>query len=859
MPNNPLLVFPRPAAVDRSNLGGGPKASPHVPSVRRQSERLTPKFSELQRAFQTKAAAMHEDVAGAVPEQVVVFETVGSVENFLAAVRHVDGMSWLADWAEEEIPQDDDFYLEDGRDGLLGGRLYLVMTNQEAIDQLISLFRRFKREPNAKFDRGLNTWKKLFRQLRDVRRWSAADRLHETGVLESFREDLLNEQDPMRFEAELWCRDEVNQQRAAFDTFRLVVEAEGGRCLGQCCIHEIAYHGVLVEAPRRVIEPILELRETRLVRAEQVMFFRPTGQALVPTPTDVTITGTEPAGVGLPAPRGEPAIALLDGLPVENHSVLVDRLVVDDPDGWAADSPVRSRLHGTSMASLIVRGELDAGEPPLDRRIYLRPVLKPDQRQWRGGGECVPPDTLFVDLLHRAVLRMVEGEGENAPSAPGVRVVNLSVGDPSQPFNRYLSSTARLLDFLAHKYNLLFIVSAGNCSNDIEIGVERQVLAGLEPAGLQAEVLKAIQLGERNRKMLSPAEAMNALTTGAIHADNSAFDGGGAGLINPYVDGSMPSPFSRLGPGFRRSIKPELLTAGGRALYREWPARENRLPLLRLVSNTREPGHRVACPGMRPGETNACCYNRGTSNAAALVTRAAGMGFEALLGLRAEPNGDLLEEDSITALLKALLVHGASWGDSYELLRRVLCGNSDARYAREYLSRYLGYGGADFDCTLSCTDQQATVLGSGSLGNGQAHVFRIPLPPSLRAQAIWRRVTITLAWNSPINPRSQKYRVAQLWFDTDTSLLRVDSRDAWWQSVRRGTIQHEVREGQSATAYPEESLLEVRVNCKAEAGKIVEPVRYGLVVTLEVEEGAEVPIYDEIRTRLYAPVMIRPE
>jgi len=527
-----------------------------------------PKFRELQEAIHRNAARMQDAPAGADPEQVIVFETVGSVEKFIGAVKRIPGMTWLADW-EDEIPQDDDFYIEGEDEGLMSGRLYLIMSNQQAIDQLISLFRRYRRNPDEKFDHGLNKWKEAFRRLRDVRRWSHEDRLRETGVLEVFREDLENNQERLRFEAELWCRETTNLQNAAYDAFRETVENERGRCVSQCLIPEIAYHAVLVEAPRATIEPIVQMQETRLVLAEQVMFFRPTGQSIVPSPeemvreTDATDRAAEPAA------QGSPTVALLDGLPIENHEALVGRLVVDDPDGWTADYPTTSRLHGTAMASLIVRGELDAGEPALNRPVYIRPVMKPDPRNWHSPGESVPSDVLFVDLLYRAVRRIIEGEGENPAAAPEVRVVNLSIGDPTQPFNRYVSSTARLLDWLAQKYNLLFVVSAGNYAQDIELTVDRQALDGLTPADLQGEVLKAVQLSERNRKLLSPAEAINALTIGAVHGDSSPFVNGPGALINPYIEGSMPTPYSRFGPGFRRAIKPEILTSGGRALYRE--------------------------------------------------------------------------------------------------------------------------------------------------------------------------------------------------------------------------------------------------------------------------------------------------
>jgi hypothetical protein len=58
--------------------------------------------------------------------------------------------------------------------------------------------------------------------------------------------------------------------------------------------------------------------------------------------------------------------------------------------------------------------------------------------------------------------------------------------------------------------------------------------------------------------------------------------------------------------------------------------------------------------------------------------------------------------------------------------------------------------------------------------------------------------------------------------------------------------------------FAENDVLEIQVNCRAGAARLSDPVRYGLAVRLEVAEGVGIPIYDEIRTRLYAPVRIVP-
>ena len=46
------------------------------------------------------------------------------------------------------------------------------------------------------------------------------------------------------------------------------------------------------------------------------------------------------------------------------------------------------------------------------------------------------------------------------------------------------------------------------------------------------------------------------------------------------------------------------------------------------------------------------------------------------------------------------------------------------------------------------------------------------------------------------------------------------------------------------------------VNCREDAGTMKERVPYGIAVTLEVAKGSTIPIYDEIRARMYVPIPI---
>jgi hypothetical protein len=169
----------------------------------------------------------------------------------------------------------------------------------------------------------------------------------------------------------------------------------------------------------------------------------------------------------------------------------------------------------------------------------------------------------------------------------------------------------------------------------------------------------------------------------------------------------------------------------------------------------------------------------------------------------------------------------------------------------------MGYGLPQIDRVLDCTDQRATLLGYGELSDGEAHVFRLPLPPSLSARQERRRLTVTLAWLSPISASTQKYRTASLWFEAINNGLAPSRQNADWQTVKRGTVQHEVFEGQRAEPFIDGEVIEIKVNCREDAGKIQNPVAYGLAVSLEVAEGVDIAVYNEIRTRIAPAIQIQ--
>lgn len=853
MAERPLLVFPQSAIQARSKRRGG-GGSVHVPDHAAQRARIGPRFAALQSAFDGERADLSAHPTGSPPEQVLVLETVGPEQVFLRAVRGVPGLEWLAEVEEDEIEPTEEFYRdEDHRDKPLRGRLFLSMANQRAMDELLSLWRRYERDPTAKLGRGREEWRRIFANLYSLRRWDVEDRLRETGLLEDWQDRLLRSQENVPVEIELWFRSDSGERARADAAVRALLAEARGRVRTQSVIPDIGYHAILAELPAAAAQTILQSRATRLIQSQQVMFFRPSGQCVagVPSPEDAVVPGMERAGK---LPTGQPRLALLDGAPLAAHTLLDGRLIIDDPDGFSSDYQASEFRHGTAMASLIVHGELDSLEEALSAPIYIRPILKPDPLSPQvPREERIPETTLPADLVYRAIRRILEGEAGEAAIAPTVKVINLSIGDTSRSFAHFLSPLARLVDWAASRYGVLICVSAGNHGTSIEIEMEPAAFRALSPADKEQEVLRALARDNRNRRILSPGESINALTIGAAHADASGPFRIPSMRVDPIASNPMVSPVTAQGLGFRRSIKPEILAMGGRQLYLE-PGGAGPHCRLQPLAAYSQPGQRVAAPSRIAGDLSGTTLTRGTSNATALASRTAVRAIAVLEELRREGTPSRVPDEMIGVLAKALLVHASAWGSAFETVARALRTTTSSPI-REVVARHLGYGFLDAGRALECTAERVTLLGFGKLADGEAHLYRLPLPPSLSGKREWRRLTATLAWFSPLNVREKGYRRAQLFLSLpSTSGLSIGRTEVDGRAVARGTVQHEVLEGERAAVFAKDDHMELIVNCRADAGVLEGAVAYGLAVSLEVAEGVSVPIYEEVRSRIAVAV-----
>ena len=852
MPDKPILIFPAATVVARQPLSQAFLPPPRRPTQAQQRTRLAARFQALSQSF----GVVRANTTGLDPEQVVVFEVAGSVADFQNVVRRIGGMEWLGDF-EVDIAEPSPAFFEQGVSVTpLPGRLFVVMSNQAKIAEIVQLWKTWSRSRDEKLPRNFGKLAEVFKFLNDVRPWSVQDRFREHGALEWWHECLTANRATIRFEVELWCRQSDGKRVEAYDRLQNLVREAGGQCVTQATIPEIDYHGVLVDLPslqiRTITDAINANQDTKLLRLTDIKYFCPMGQVVIAHPDEST-PGTFRQQ---PTPQGDPIVALLDGLPLENHTTLRNRLRIDDPDGFSSRYNAGEQRHGTAMASLIVHGEFDANEDALPRPVYARPLMypgRPDVNNVRW--EQLPEDSLPVDLTFRAVRRIYEGEGATPAVAPTIKVINFSIGDANQLFDREMSPWARLMDWLAWKYKVTFVVSAGNHHGNVTLETSAAQLTNVTDADLRAQTLRAMARDRVKRRLLAPSESINAVTVGAAHADLGP-NSPNADILDLFRAARYCSPISSVANGFRRSIKPDILVAGGRQYYRARIANPNSSPaVLEVLRNQSRLGQHVAAPGgtaVPPSHTTRIC---GTSNASALTTRRAAQLFEQINALRADPGGEALSDDFVAVVLKALLVHGASWNDMQAVIDAALDerDNGPARWNRvkRACAQFLGYGEADWARGSVCTDQRVIMLGCGRLNAGEAHVYNVPLPPALNAQRVGRRVTISLAWFTPINTRHRSYRVADLWFDPPVEQLQLKRRDVDHNAATRGTIQHEILEGDQAVPIAQGDTAPIQVNCRLEAGSALpEMIPYAIVVTLETASPLSVSVYDQVKIAL---------
>lgn len=870
MTDRPILPLPIRTQTAR-RVTGGPSRFPRPRGAEggraRQSERFERAFVRLDDAFQgdDPAIRLRSDPAGIAPERALVFVAAVPISDFVRVASNA-GIEILS-----EVDLDADYKLPD--DIPIDGRehanptLYATMPTEEALRTLRRLWRAYSR--GDELPDGQTPWRTLFDMLAELRPWGPEDRLT-LEARATIRDRLPFDDDlEVRLELEIWpTRSAARRDRWRSET-QARVEAFGGRVVARSTIAEIdfVYDALLVAMPAGVVREMIEnpAAPEGLATLDGLQFVLPQTVAqsiLIESETDGQENEDENGSGDDTAidPNLPIRAVLLDGTPVAAHPDLDDGVVIEDVHDLVPLSLVRYRRHATSMASLILRGDLDAdGTPVSDSRLLSIPVLIDDD-----ASAVSPDDRLFVDMIHTALVRAFEGE---EPLAPDAFVVNVSIGVMNSHFNGRLSALARLLDWWAYRAGILFVVSAGNVGDSLIVpGVNSVDFEDAAVEDRQVVVDEAKRLRLHERTLLSPAEAMNVLSVGAASIGNGIGSNVPlpTGVLTVHETGSIvPAVSSAAGPGAFRAIKPDVLAVGGRHNVRVHAAGGDLR--LRVANPLPASGLRVAAaPAPSSSTSGRRTWSCGTSCAAALTTRSVLQAAAALTGSNGAFQGQELPRRDVALLTRALTVHGARWPGTATNLRadRMASGMYHEHASEEVLASY-GHGLVDERLMCEGPPKGATLVGLGSVRKDGARIFDMPLPQSLSGDRVHRSLVVTLAWFSPVDVSRARYRLARL--EAVAADEEEEPDDEWHlkmkgdapssNAIGRGTVWSR-RLSHSrvlAPTFGEDAAIPIRVQCRDAAGGGLNPdesIRFAIAVTLQLPVETRYDVQAEIRDRV---------
>jgi hypothetical protein len=441
------------------------------------------------------------------------------------------------------------------------------------------------------------------------------------------------------------------------------------------------------------------------------------------------------------SPKQLPCVAVLDtGIPAEH--VLLGDFRRGGTSGEGASSETQDG-HGSFVASQVIFGDVecdDQGEPLLDEAkcsVY-------DANVSNGPGSILP------DAIDSAIDRV-------SNAAPDVRVFNMSV-DSKQPLDFYQGSMRETwLRRIADLDNRIF-------ANDLIV----VVAAGNSGRGDVPQPAYPNHYEDERWRLRAWSRAFNAMTCGGT-SERFALDA----VAN---EPGAPSPFSRLGPGFAKSFKPDFCAHAG---------------------NSREDYEQVPGDGLGVwgcDEMGGWSDRSATSFAAPLLAREAARTLQ-YLKTKCQPDAR-----PFGVLVKAVMALRAERSPLSAPLRKL------ADYAS-------GYGSVRLEDIEAAVDERATFIWQGIIGSeDEILTVELPLPGVWVRDAELPVLRLVVAWDTPVNPA-----VEDIWACRQVSLtLRPKGSHGSIPSPSRNSVGYPLAERRYELSGAIKDQLEWTDSCLAE-------------------------------------------
>jgi len=400
---------------------------------------------------------------------------------------------------------------------------------------------------------------------------------------------------------------------------------------------------------------------------------------------------SKPHSFSLPLAEGDyPAIGIIDGG------------VSGVPKEWVryVSSPIppsdRSDSHGSEIASLLVDGQ----------RLNHPSICPEPDGCYLADLSLIPTEDFFSKHYHGGdieFLNSLEVEVRKAKEATGARIFCFSLNLIEEIDGRHYDEVSLGLDNIALRNNVVFVISAGNLAS----GTYRT-----EWGDNSTSVLSSLA-SANNDRIKAPADSIFNLSVSALNPTVLAGEHSGA-----------PARYSRRGPGYKFTVKPDLTHFGGAGPF--------------------SAGDSTGLAAVN--ERNSVIWVHGTSYSAPLVAKT-------LARLNHLTKGELSREALIALVLHSSTIPAVLHHKDYVSIRRDLVGFGMPPPAQEFL---------DGSAT------SATLVFSDVLQPKKDLFFKFSWPNCLSNEGACRgHARITLVYSPPV---ADKFGPEMVRINLDVSL-----------------------------------------------------------------------------------------
>ena len=348
--------------------------------------------------------------------------------------------------------------------------------------------------------------------------------------------------------------------------------------------------------------------------------------------------------------------------------------------------------HGTFVSSVALFGDIEKCKNEKSFRPQIKisssKILYKDKDGWPTYDE----NELLENQLRRSIERIIS-------ISPKCKVINFSIGNSEKSIYEAKNQfhLAAMIDILSNKHkDLIFVISAGNN--------HQPILSSQYPTHLLEN--------NKHVRITDPGTSAHGLTVGALR--NYDDD------VEKNLGKEYPATYTRIGPGFKDMIKPELVEFGGDDKHDIYGADFQWIPNAKYF--TIDYGTSISAPKI--SHYLALLYNRFSG--------------------------------SSRNLIKALLLSSSQIPQEKPHPIPHLKKSSKQKDWKTILNIY-GYGKPNFEDALFSSDQRVVLKHDGEIGLDRVRYFPINLPKNFFSIKGEKEIEVTLVYDPPTNRNHTSY------------------------------------------------------------------------------------------------------